>query len=61
MNDDYSVSVRGDDAVVTGSAWFRLELTKGTRSGRYLLTYVLCRTDVGWKVWAYHGSEPKPW
>ena len=34
MNDDYSVSVRGDAAVVTGSARFRPELTKGTRSGR---------------------------
>lgn len=60
-NDDYSVSVRGDAAVVTASASFRLELAAGTRSGRYLQTYVLHRTEDGWKVWAYHGSEPQPW
>jgi ketosteroid isomerase-like protein len=61
MKDDYSVSIRGDAAVVTGNGRFRLRLTNATRSGRYLLTYVLYRTEVGWKVWAYHGSEPQPW
>jgi ketosteroid isomerase-like protein len=60
-NDDHAVRVRGDAAVVTASARFRLELTTGTRAGRYLRTYVLHRSREGWRVWAYHGSEPQPW
>lgn len=60
-NDDHSVRVRGDAALVTASATFRLRMTTGTRSGRYLQTYVLHRAEHGWKVWAYHGSEPQPW
>jgi ketosteroid isomerase-like protein len=60
-NNDSAVRVRGDAAVVTASAAFRLVLTTGTRSGRYLQTYVLHRGDDGWQVWSYHGSEPQPW
>ena len=60
-HDDHAVTVRGDAAVVTSSATFGLELTSGSRSGRYLQTYVLHRASQGWTLWAYHGSEPQPW
>lgn len=61
MNDDYAVSVRGDAALITASGQFDLRLDTDSRSGRYLLLYVLHRVADGWKVWAYHGSEPQPW
>lgn len=60
-NDDHAVHVQGDAAVVTATASFKLKMRTGTRSGRYLQTYVLHRGDDGWRVWAYHGSEPQPW
>lgn len=57
----YDVALRGDAARVTASGRFELVERGGTRSGRYLLTGVLLRTDDGWRWWCFHGSEPQPW
>jgi ketosteroid isomerase-like protein len=57
----YEVAVRGDTARVTACGHYELVTRSVTRSGRYLLLGVLCRTPDGWRWWAFHGSEPQPW